>query len=109
MAALAARLERRLAVHRPSGRPVVTALLWQSRILTDHRAGAAPPGQIGEVFGFVSSGMSLGGAIMPVFYGMIIDTGRTELVLVSVTTLLLLGLLCAGARVGFRHPLVPAE
>jgi sugar phosphate permease len=27
---------------------------------------AAPPGEIGKVFGFVSSGMSLGGAIMPV-------------------------------------------
>ena len=36
---------------------------------------AAPPGQIGKVFGFVSSGMSLGGAIMPVPYGMIIELG----------------------------------
>src|SRR5438034_108936 len=33
---------------------------------------AAPPGQIGKVFGFISSGMSLGGAIMPVPYGMLI-------------------------------------
>jgi MFS transporter, FSR family, fosmidomycin resistance protein len=63
---------------------------------------AAPPGQIGKVFGFVSSGMSLGGAIMPVPYGMIIDAGRPELVLVVVAALLLLSLLCAGgARVGF--------
>src|SRR5437762_14229139 len=61
---------------------------------------AAPPGQIGKVFGFVSSGMSLGGAIMPVPYGMIIDAGRPELVLVIVAMLLLLSLLCAGgARV----------
>jgi FSR family fosmidomycin resistance protein-like MFS transporter len=73
---------------------------------------AAPPGQIGKVFGFVSSGMSLGGAIMPVPYGMIIDAGRPELVLVVVALLLLAGLLCAGgARIGFRRaPLpVPAE
>jgi len=69
---------------------------------------AAPPGQIGKVFGFVSSGMSLGGAIMPVPYGMIIDAGRPELVLVVVAALLLLSLLCAGgARVGFRRALVP--
>jgi FSR family fosmidomycin resistance protein-like MFS transporter len=69
---------------------------------------AAPPGQIGKVFGFVSSGMSLGGAIMPVPYGMIIDAGRPELVLVVVATLLLLSLLCAGsARVGFRYAPVP--
>ena len=65
---------------------------------------AAPPGQIGKVFGFVSSGMSLGGAIMPVPYGMIIDAGRPDLVLGVVAALLLASLLCAGgARVGFRH------
>jgi FSR family fosmidomycin resistance protein-like MFS transporter len=69
---------------------------------------AAPPGQIGKVFGFVSSGMSLGGAIMPVPYGMIIDAGRPELVLVVVAALLLLSLLCAGgARMGFRRAPVP--
>jgi predicted MFS family arabinose efflux permease len=66
---------------------------------------AAPPGQIGKVFGFVSSGMSLGGAIMPVPYGMIIDAGRPDLVLVVVAALLLASLLCAGgARVGVRRP-----
>ncbi|HMD66934.1 MAG TPA: MFS transporter [Stellaceae bacterium] len=70
---------------------------------------AAPPGQIGKVFGFVSSGMSLGGAIMPVPYGMIIDAGRPDLVLVVVAALLLVSLLCAGgARVGFRRAPVPA-
>ncbi len=69
---------------------------------------AAPPGQIGKVFGFVSSGMSLGGAIMPVPYGMIIDAGRPDLVLVVVAVLLLLSLACAGgARVGFRRAPVP--
>jgi MFS transporter, FSR family, fosmidomycin resistance protein len=70
---------------------------------------AAPPGQIGKVFGFVSSGMSLGGAIMPVLYGMIIDSGRPRLVLVVVAALLMASLLCAGgARFRFRRPLVPA-
>jgi MFS transporter, FSR family, fosmidomycin resistance protein len=69
---------------------------------------AAAPGQIGKVFGFVSSGMSLGGAVMPVPYGMIIDAGRPDLVLVVVAALLLLSLLCAGgARVGFRRAAVP--
>ena len=68
---------------------------------------AAPAGQIGKVFGFVSSGMSLGGAIMPVPYGMIIDAGRPELVLVVVAALLLLSLLCAGgASVRFRRAAV---
>jgi MFS family permease len=69
---------------------------------------AAPAGQIGKVFGFVSSGMSLGGAIMPVPYGIIIDAGRPELVLVVVAALLLLSLLCAGgARVPYQRAPVP--
>jgi predicted MFS family arabinose efflux permease len=69
---------------------------------------AAPPGQIGKVFGFVSSGMSLGGALMPVPYGMIIDAGRPELVLVVVAALLLLSLICAGgARVEFHRAALP--
>jgi MFS transporter, FSR family, fosmidomycin resistance protein len=70
---------------------------------------AAPPGQIGKVFGFVSSGMSLGAAIMPVPYGMIIDAGRPDLVLAVSAALLLLSLACAGgARVGFRRAPVAA-
>ena len=70
---------------------------------------AAPPGQIGKVFGFVSSGMSLGGAIMPVPYGMIIDAGRPELVLVVVAALLLLSLLFAGgARIAWHRAPAPA-
>jgi MFS transporter, FSR family, fosmidomycin resistance protein len=65
---------------------------------------AAPPGQIGKVFGFVSSGMSLGAAIMPVPYGMIIDAGRPRLVLILVSVLMLLSLFCAGgAGVRTRH------
>jgi len=70
---------------------------------------AAPPGQIGKVFGFVSSGMSLGAAIMPVPYGMIIDAGRPDLVLVAAAALLVLSLLCAGgARAGFRRQVMTA-
>ena len=73
---------------------------------------AAPPGQIGKVFGFVSAGMSLGGAIMPVPYGMLIDAGRPDLVLVVVAGLWLVSLLFVGsARASFRRApvAVPAE
>jgi FSR family fosmidomycin resistance protein-like MFS transporter len=70
---------------------------------------AAPSGQIGKVFGFVSAGMALGGAIMPVPYGMLIDAGRADLVLVVVAALWVLSLLFAGsARVGFRRAPLPA-
>jgi predicted MFS family arabinose efflux permease len=69
---------------------------------------AAPPGQIGKVFGFISAGLSLGGAIMPVPYGMLIDAGRPELVLVLVSGLWLASLLFVGnARAAARREPVP--
>ena len=37
---------------------------------------ACPPGQIGKVFGFVSSGLPLGSAITPVPLGFLIDMGH---------------------------------
>ena len=64
---------------------------------------AAPPGQIGKVFGFVSSGLPLGSAITPVPFGMLIDHGHPELVLVLVAAILFLSLFCGGsARVSAR-------
>ncbi len=66
---------------------------------------AAPPGQIGKVFGFVSSGLPLGSAITPVPFGWLIDRGHPELVLVLVAAILLLSLMCAGtARAAARAP-----
>ncbi|HYZ33123.1 MAG TPA: MFS transporter [Crenalkalicoccus sp.] len=58
---------------------------------------ASPPGQIGKVFGFVSAGLPLGGAITPVPMGLLIDFGHPELVLPVVVGLLGLSLLCAGS------------
>lgn len=61
---------------------------------------AAPPGQIGKVFGFVSSGLPLGSAITPVPCGFLIDRGHPELVLVLVAAILLLSILCCGTARG---------
>jgi len=58
---------------------------------------AAPPGQIGKVFGFVSAGLPLGSAITPVPFGMLIDRRHPELVLVLVAVVLLLSLFCGGS------------
>lgn len=64
---------------------------------------AAPPGQIGKVFGFVSAGLPLGSAVTPVPFGMLIDRGHPELVLVLVAVILLMSLFCGGsARVSAR-------
>ena len=72
---------------------------------------AAPPGQIGKVFGFVSAGLPLGGAITPVPFGYLIDHGRPDLVLTLVAVILLASLLCMGtARSAARRPMaLPAE
>lgn len=49
---------------------------------------AAPPGQIGKVFGFVSSGLPLGMAVTPVPFGLLLDLGRPDLVLPLVAAIL---------------------
>ena len=73
---------------------------------------ACPPGEVGKVFGFVSAGLPLGGAITPVPLGLLIDLGHPGLILPVVGVLLLLSLLCAGgARVLAAAPRTaqPAE
>ena len=71
---------------------------------------AAPPGQIGKVFGFVSAGLPLGGALTPVPFGWLIDRGHPELILVLVAVLLLASLLCVGTArsVARREPVTVA-
>ncbi|HEY4251960.1 MAG TPA: MFS transporter [Roseomonas sp.] len=58
---------------------------------------ACPPGEVGKVFGFVSAGLPLGSAIMPVPLGLLIDAGYPVLVLPVVAGVLGLSLLCAGS------------
>lgn len=74
---------------------------------------ASPPGQMGKVFGFVSAGLPLGGAITPVPFGMLIDAGLAVLVLPAAAGLLVLSLLCMGGAAGAvrreRLRAVPAE
>jgi FSR family fosmidomycin resistance protein-like MFS transporter len=69
---------------------------------------AAPPGQIGKVFGFVSSGLPLGSALTPVPFGFLIDHGRPDLVLVLVAVILLSSLLCMGSARVAAQAAVPA-
>jgi MFS transporter, FSR family, fosmidomycin resistance protein len=57
---------------------------------------AAPPGEIGKVFGFVSAGLPAGGALTPVPFGILIDHGHAGLILILAAGLLLLSLACMG-------------
>jgi predicted MFS family arabinose efflux permease len=58
---------------------------------------AAPHGQIGKVFGFVSAGLPLGGAVTPIPFGFLIDHGRAEFVLILAAGFLLASILCMGS------------
>jgi FSR family fosmidomycin resistance protein-like MFS transporter len=95
--------------------PVVTGLaglaLGTSRAPRDVMLkDACPPGQMGKVFGFVSSSLPLGSAIVPVPMGFLIDMGYPWLVLPVVAGLLGLSLLCAGGarETTRRRPAAPA-
>lgn len=72
---------------------------------------ASPKGQVGKVFGFVSTGLPLGSALTPVPFGFLIDRGHPELVFALVAVLLIVSLGCvAWARATSPRPsLVPAE
>lgn len=71
---------------------------------------AAPPGQIGKVFGFVSTGLPLGSAVTPVPFGFLIDHGYAELVLVLAAGFLLASILCMGsAKASASRDLMPTE
>ena len=65
---------------------------------------AAPPGQIGKVFGFVSAGLPLGSALTPVPFGLLIDRGHPEFILVLVAVLLLASLFCVGTARSVSRP-----
>lgn len=100
-----------------AGLPVIGALLAAGLLVGASRTprdvmvkDAAPPGQIGKVFGFVSSGLPLGQALTPVPFGFLIDIGRPDLVLVLVAAALLASLFCVGGAraIGKREPLTAA-
>jgi MFS family permease len=65
----------------------------------------APEGRVGAVFGFVTSGMNVGGALAPVFFGWLIDRGLVSWVFVCAALAMLLALAAALAanQHGDRH------
>ncbi len=65
----------------------------------------APEGQVGAVFGFVTTGMNVGGALAPVFFGWLVDRGLVAWVFVFAALAMLLALAAALAanRQGTRR------
>lgn len=56
---------------------------------------AAPPGQVGTVFGYVSTGLPLGSALTPVPFGFLIGIGLPTLVLVLVAAIMVASVFAA--------------
>ncbi len=55
----------------------------------------APEGQVGAVFGFVTTGMNVGGALAPVFFGWLVDRGLVAWVFMLAALAMLLALAAA--------------
>ncbi len=62
---------------------------------------AAPPGASGKVFGFVYSGLDLGGTIAPALVGLLLDAGRPRAVFWVIA---LASLLAVAVALGVRTP-----
>jgi len=70
---------------------------------------AAPPGTVGQVFGFVSSGLPLGQAIVPAPLGALVDAGLPGMTLVVSALCLALAVFAAGSARTPRPVALPAE
>ena len=57
-----------------------------------------PPGSFGTVFGFVSTGFSLGGIVAPLVFGPVMDHGAPRLVFLGVAALCLVSMATVVSR-----------
>ncbi len=70
----------------------------------------APAGAVGAVFGFVTTGMNVGGALAPIFFGWLVDEGFEAWVFMFAALAMLLALAAALAAGQHRQgSLAPAE
>ncbi len=67
---------------------------------------ATPAGGLGKAFGFVSTGISVGGALAPILFGWLMDVGRAEWVfyLIAVFMVVGIGAVVGGKRTTARLP-----
>jgi MFS family permease len=57
-----------------------------------------PVGSFGKVFGFVTTGLNLGGMVSPLLYGWLMDRGEPRMIFAIVTAFIVLALLTAITR-----------
>lgn len=63
-----------------------------------------PPGATGRVFGFVTGGLNVGGAVSPVLLGWLVDIGHPEAAFYGIAVILLLGVTTVGVARGRPAP-----
>ena len=54
----------------------------------------APPGRVGAVFGFVTVGLNVGGALSPLLFGWLIDQGAPHWVYYAAALCMLAAIPC---------------
>src|SRR3546814_5444996 len=59
-----------------------------------------PPGAMGKVFGFVSTGFSIGGIVSPLLFGYLLDHGQPSLVFQVVAAFMVVSLVTVFTAVG---------
>ena len=64
----------------------------------------APPGASGRVFGFVSTGLDVGGALSPLLFGWILDQGWPATMFVAAAALMMVALAAGIAASHVRRP-----
>lgn len=62
-----------------------------------------PPGAMGKVFGFVSSGFSIGGIVSPLLFGFLLDQGHPSVVFYAVAAFMVISLVTVFTAVGQRQ------
>ena len=62
-------------------------------MISTSNGGVAPAGATGKVFGFVYSGLDLGGAAGPLLFGALMDGGRHRAVFVAIAAMYVFGIL----------------
>src|SRR3546814_13219046 len=68
-----------------------------------------PPGAMGKVFGFVSTGFSIGGIVSPLLFGYLLDHGQPSLVFQVVAAFMVVSLVTVFTAVGRPREAAPAN
>lgn len=88
------------------GQGVAQGIIMPSRDMLVR--SVTPPGAMGKVFGFVSTGFSIGGIVSPLLFGFLLDQGQPSVVFHVVAAFMAVSLVTVFTAVGERRRDDPA-